>query len=61
MKPKDKAIHDLREAIKHLLRTPDLNFDSLEQDTTDSILHARRILKTTEVFCVMQKMLKERR
>jgi hypothetical protein len=58
MKPKDKAIHDLREAIKYLLRVPDLNFDSLEQDTITGILHARRILKTTEVFCPMLKGVK---
>ena len=48
---KISAIHDLRETIKYLLRTPDLNLDCLEEDTIVGIEKARTALKETDMFC----------
>ncbi len=45
------AIHLLRETIKYLLRTPDLNLDELEEDTIRGIDLARQRIKETDHLC----------
>ena len=55
---KISAIHDLRETIKYLLRTPDLNLDCLEEDTIIGIEKARTALKETDMFCPFNSIFK---
>jgi hypothetical protein len=59
MDEKVQAIHSLREAIKYLLRTPDLNLDCLEDDTIAGIDLARATIKATERFCPFAKLFTE--
>jgi hypothetical protein len=59
MDEKTQAIHSLREAIKYLLRTPDLNLDCLEEDTIAGIDLARATINATEKFCPFAKIFKE--
>jgi hypothetical protein len=53
----DQAVTILSEAIKMLLRSPDLNLDSLEEDTIRSIKVARKAIKMTQNNCNIQKLI----
>lgn len=48
MKSELNDMHLLRETIKYLLRTPDLNLDELEEDTVEGIENARAALEATD-------------
>jgi hypothetical protein len=53
------AIHKLRETIKYLLRTPDLNLENMEDDTYHGIDKAYTAIKETDHLCPFVELCKE--
>ena len=53
----DQAVTILRGAVGMLLRSPDLNLESLEEDTMRAIAVAREALKMTQNNCNVQKVI----
>lgn len=51
----DQAVTVLRGAVGMLLRSPDLNLESLEEDTIRAIEIARNAMKKTQSNCNVQK------
>lgn len=56
----DQAVTILRGAVGMLLRSPDLNLESLEEDTMRAIAVAREALKMTQSNCNVQKVINDK-
>jgi hypothetical protein len=58
IRPNDELLHECAEALEHLLASPDLQLDCLEQPTRDAIAHAHSVLEKVSarrqaVYCVL--------